>query len=81
MYAQHPMLLDKKHPLTMLIVTDAHLHVLHNGVRETLSQLRSEYWLVKGQQFIHEILHSCVICNKQEGKVYRGNPPLPLPEY
>ena len=34
--AKNPILLDKSHYLTRLIVTDTHLRVLHTGVKETL---------------------------------------------
>ena len=79
--AQNPIILDKTHYLTRLIVTDAHLRVIHNGVKETLTELRSEYWLVKGRQFIRKLIHNCVVCKKHEGNHCRGNPPPPLPEH
>ena len=41
--AKHPVLLDKQHHLTKLIVMDAHRRVLHNGVRETLTELQASY--------------------------------------
>ena len=41
--AQNPILLDKDHHLTALLIMDAHRCVLHNGVRETLAELRSMY--------------------------------------
>ena len=37
--AKYPILLDKQHHLTRLIVMDAHRRVLNNGVRETLTEL------------------------------------------
>lgn len=76
--AKTPILLDRSH---YLIVTDAHLRVLHNGVKDTLTELRSEYWLVKGRQFVRKIIHLCTVCKKLEGKPCSGNPPPPLPEY
>lgn len=79
--AKNPILLDRSHYLTRLIVMDAHLRVLHNGVKETLTELRSEYWLVKGRQFVRKIIYRCTICKRLEGKSCRGNPPPPLPEY
>ena len=45
--AQAPIILDKKHQLSVLIVMDAHRCVLHNGVKEILSEIRSTYWLVR----------------------------------
>ena len=79
--AQNPILLDKKHHLATLIVMDAHKRVLHNGVKETLAELRSVYWLVRGRQFIRKLIHGCVICRKLEGGPCPGNPPPPLPDY
>ena len=79
--AKNPLLLDRNQHLTRLIVADAHLRVLHNGVKETLTELQSEYWLVKGRQFVRKIIHRCTTCKRLEGKSCRGNRPPPLPEY
>ena len=61
-----PILLNKTHQLTKLIVTEAHLHVFPNGVKETLTKLRSEYWLVRGRQFVQSVIYTCVVCKKHE---------------
>ena len=79
--AQNPILLDKKLHLSTLIVMDAHKRVIHDGVKETLAELRSTYWLVRGRQFIRKLIHGCVVCRKLEGKPCQGIPPPPLPEY
>ena len=49
---KHPIILDMNHYLTTLIIRECHKKVVHNGVRETLIELRSQYWLVRGRQFI-----------------------------
>ena len=79
--AKTPILLDKSHALTRLIVLDAHKRVMHNGVKETLTQLRSDYWVIRGRQYTRKIIHCCVVCRRMEGRPYRGIPPPPLPEY
>ena len=79
--AQNPVLLNKDHLLTRLIVVQAHQRVYHDGVKETLTELRSEYWLVRGRQFIRKVVHDCTICKKLEGKPCHSNAPPPLPEY
>ena len=79
--AQTPILLDKSHPLTALIVMDAHRRVLHNGVKETLTELRSAYWLIWGRQFVHKVIHSCLTCRKLEGRPFQSVSSPPLPEY
>ena len=48
--AKNPILLDKHHHLTTLLVLDAHNRVLHNGTRETLAELRSLYWIIRGDR-------------------------------
>ena len=79
--AQNPILLDSKHHLTSLLIWDAHKRVLHNGVRETLSELRSTYWVIRGRQIIRKVIHGCVICRKFEGAPYKGVSAPPLPEF
>ena len=79
--AKYPILLDKQHHLTRLIVMDAHKKVFHNGVRETLTELRASYWLVRGRQLVRKLIFSCVTCRKHEGQPYRAVPPPPLPEF
>ena len=59
---RHPILLNKKHHLAILIVRDCHSKVGHNGVRDTLTQLRSQYWIIGGRQFVRKILYQCTIC-------------------
>ena len=46
---KYPMLLAKSHYLAVLIVQDAHKRVMHNGVKETLTEIRSRYWIMKDE--------------------------------
>ena len=39
--------LSQKYPLTNLIVRDADNYVGHNGIRETLTEVRRKFWIVK----------------------------------
>lgn len=43
-------LLDKNPQITSQIIMDAHQHVMHNGVKETITELGSLYWLIQGRQ-------------------------------
>ena len=79
--SQQPVLLDKTHHLTKLIVMEAHNRVKHNGVKETLTELRSAYWVMQGRQFVRQLIYRCVICRRVDGRPYRGISPPPLPEY
>ena len=59
---KHPVLLCGKHPLTSLIVRSAHERVQHNGVKETLTEIRAKYWIVKGRSLVKSVIHRCVLC-------------------
>ena len=67
---KYPVLLSPTHHLTTLIVKECHKQVKHNGVKETLTQLRSRYWLVKGRMLVQKLIYRCVICRRIEGKPY-----------
>lgn len=54
---------------------------MHNGVKDTLTELRSKFWLVKGRQTVKKLLHDCVTCRRYEGKAYKAPPPPPLPDF
>lgn len=45
-----PILLPQQGKLTELIVRKMHRNVLHNGVRETLTELHQKFWIPKGRQ-------------------------------
>ena len=60
--AKFPILLNSKHHFTLLVVQNCHVKVMHSGVKETLTELRSRYWLIKGRQYIRRVLHNCSIC-------------------
>jgi len=76
-----PIILESTHPVTTLIVRDCHKRVKHNGTKETLTELRANYWIVKGRQFVRKLVHSCTICKKYEGKPYDAPVSPSLPEY
>jgi len=55
--------------------------VKHNGVKETLTQIRSQYWIVGDRSLVRSIIHNCVICRRFEGNPFRLPPPPPLPAF
>ena len=45
-----PVYLPKEHKLIELIITACHVRVHHCGVKGTLAELRSRFWVSKGRQ-------------------------------
>ena len=77
---KHPLMLARRHRITELIVRDAHGIVQHGGVKETLTQLRSQYWIVGGRSLVRSVIHNCVTCRRHEAKPYRAPPPFRVNE-
>ena len=75
--AKFPVLLPRKHHLTKLVILDCHEAVEHNGIRETPTQVRSHYWIIKGRQEVKQLLLKCVKCRKLTGKPCSAPPPPP----
>jgi len=73
--------LTKQHHFTALILRHAHERPSHSGVKDTLTDIRSQYWIVRGRQFIRKLIHQCVTCQKLEGLPYKVVAPPPLPEF
>ena len=79
--AKHPILLDKDHHLTNLILNECHERVMHNGIKTTLTELQSRYWIVRGRQLVKKMLHNCVICRRFQAKPYRSPLAPQLPSF
>ncbi|XP_064463564.1 uncharacterized protein LOC135374554 [Ornithodoros turicata] len=75
---KHPVLLPAKHRFTDLVVVDAHHRVLHAGVQDTLSQVRSKFWILRGRQATRRVLHTCLTCRKHHPQLGTA-PTAPLP--
>ena len=78
---KHPALLHTGHRFTDLIVLRCHRRVLHNGVKDTLTELRSAYWIVRGRQHVRKIVGQCAVCNRLESRCYAPEDTPPLPEF
>lgn len=50
-------------------------------MKDTLTKVRSRFWLVKGWAFVRKIVRQCVTCKRFEGKPYLGPSPPPLPKF
>ena len=47
---KNPILLPRGHPLTTQLVREAHERVFHDGIRETLTEIRRKYWILRVQE-------------------------------
>ena len=70
--AKYPALLLSKHHLKSLIVHKCHDNVKHRGVKDTLTKLRSRYWMPKGRQVVKTLLWKCTVRSKIQGRPYNS---------
>ena len=78
---RYPIVLPRDHYFSILVIGQAHAHVMHNGVKETLVEIRSKYWLIKGRALVKSVILKCNVCKRFEGAAYRAPPPPPLPSF
>ena len=80
--AKHPILLPQSHHYTGLVVRGAHIRVCHNGIKETLTEVRSRrYCVIKGRSLTRSLVHRCTTCRRYDGAPFCGPPPPPLPKF
>lgn len=56
-----PVLLPGNHLVMRLIILQAHRIVLHGGVNDTLTELRSQFRVLRARQAVKRVLRKCVI--------------------
>ncbi len=79
--AKQPILLPKYHPLSELYILRAHTRTRHGGVRDTLAELRSQFWIPQARQQVRKIRKKCCICRRYEGQSYHVPVTAELPEF
>ena len=54
--SKYPIYLDKGSYLTILFIIDVHLNVKHCGVKDTLNEIRSAFWVNQGIRTVHSVI-------------------------
>ena len=78
---KYPQFLPRKAHFTTLVVRRAHCRVMHNGVKETLTEIRKKYWIIKGRSVVRSIIHYCVTCKRHERAPFKTPTPPALPAF
>ncbi|XP_075150426.1 uncharacterized protein LOC142224530 [Haematobia irritans] len=59
---QHPIILPKKHEVTILILKEEHIKNLHPGVSTLFVIVRQTYWIMGARNLIRQLTHKCLKC-------------------
>ena len=79
--SQQPIILPRDDKLTKLAIEECHRKTKHSGIRATLGELRSRFWVPKGRQAVKKVLKECVTCMKAQGKPFKSPPVAELPDF
>ena len=74
-------LLNKSRLLVTAIIFDCHRKVLHSGLKDTLNELRCNFWLTQGRRVGRSVIRKCLICYKIQSKRFGVLPMAPLPQF
>ena len=58
---RYPIVLPKDHHFSLLIVQRAHYRVSHSGLKDTLTELRSCFWIPQGRSLVRQIINRCFL--------------------
>ena len=78
---KHPIKLSQNHDLTKLLVPKCYEKVVHNGVKQTLSELRNEFSINRGRNYIRKLLNICFTCKRLQSRSYSYPEKSNLPGY
>ena len=78
---KHPAIIPNNYHITELIIKGSHNKVYHSGIKETLTQVRSQYWIKRGRQAVKKIIWACIACKRLEGISYQSPPTAPLLDF
>ena len=66
----HPIILPNREHVTELIISHYHCKVGHMGRMSVLAQVRSKYWIIRGNAAVRSVLGKCVDCRKLKRQGY-----------
>lgn len=79
--AKHPILLPTRHRFTSLMALDCHKCVLHCGVKGTLTEIRTWFWILRGPGYLRRLLRRCTVCARFNALPYKAPEKPPLPNF
>lgn len=65
---KHPVILDPRHPFTILIMQSYHRQFLHAGPQLLISMIRERFWPLRARNLARRVLHECVKCFRTKPK-------------
>ena len=76
-----PILLNKNSLLVRaIIIFDCHRKVIPSGLKDTLNELRCNFWVIQGRRVVKSVIRKCLML-KQQSKRFGVLSMAPLPQF
>ncbi|XP_061708246.1 uncharacterized protein LOC133518600 [Cydia pomonella] len=62
--AKHPIIVPSKQHVARLIIADAHTKTLHGTILQTMTYVRSKYWVIGLKSSVRDFTRKCIVCIK-----------------
>ena len=76
-----PIFINREHKLADILVHYFHQKVMHRGVKQTLTELRSKFWITRGRSFVKKLINPCRSCKLLNARAYHYPNRSDLPEF
>ncbi|XP_062141908.1 uncharacterized protein LOC133849887 [Drosophila sulfurigaster albostrigata] len=60
--ARHPIILHRRHPITLAFIAQHHKKNLHVAARALLAKIRLQYWPIGGLRTVSKVVRNCIEC-------------------
>ena len=64
MEMMHPLMLPKKHHVSLLIIRAKHCSLGHAGRNHVLASVREKYWILAANSLVRHVISKCVSCRR-----------------
>lgn len=64
--SKHPIIIPNKLHVTKLIITEAHTRTLHGTILQTMTYIRSKYWIIGIKAAVRHFARNCTVCIKDK---------------
>lgn len=66
--SKHPIILPAKSILSILIISELHIKLMHAGATLLMNQIHKGYWMIGLRAMVKHTVHKCIICARQKAQ-------------
>ncbi|EFP02063.1 hypothetical protein CRE_14359 [Caenorhabditis remanei] len=67
---KEPIIIIHKHPLASLLIMESHISLLHQGIKDVISDIQKKYWIEKIGTLVRKMRRECVTCQKMHARPF-----------